>query len=142
MKTGVSTTPWLSVRRPRRAAPSVLSSSNWSMRRLSPHAGLGFRRSELPEELEAHRHAAQRGLGQLDVALHLLAALGAAQLAPQADLHAGQHGAAVARREVEVVALGAVEAVAGEGGVLQAAPHRHADRGAQAVVVRAVAHAL
>src|SRR5580765_2655325 len=32
MKAGVSTTPWFRVRRPRRAAPSVASSSNVSIR--------------------------------------------------------------------------------------------------------------
>ncbi|CFN82400.1 Uncharacterised protein [Bordetella pertussis] len=38
MKMGVSTTPWLSVRRPRRAPPSVASSSN-----CSPVMGRGSR---------------------------------------------------------------------------------------------------
>src|SRR5688500_12346685 len=59
MKIGVSTTPWFSVRRPRRAWPSVASSSNWSMRRLSVSAVVA--------PFEQHRVAvAEEAVARLD----------------------------------------------------------------------------
>src|SRR3990167_6742320 len=48
MNMGVSTTPWLSVRRPRRAWPSVLSNSNWSMGAIVAEHGVSNAATDVP----------------------------------------------------------------------------------------------
>src|SRR4029453_16997862 len=79
MKMGVSTTPWLRVRRPRRAWPSVLSSVNSSMGSVEEHRiaiteeaiarldGVAIQAHDgIVSGKGAHQHQ-QRGAGQVEI---------------------------------------------------------------------------